>query len=88
MGLFIQTALNAYFYLIWSNTLLYLCIGTLKKTAEAIEMCLKFENKISGGAPKSYMMEELISRYITKGKIATQGTISVESARILMERGT
>jgi len=53
-------------------------------TAEAIEMFLRLEKKKQKGKQKSYQMEELVSRYVN----ANQGTISNESAKILMERGS
>ena len=54
-----------------------------QKTGKAIDLTLSLEKKIYEGTPKSYTMEDLVSRYVK----ATQGTISAESVRVLMERG-
>jgi len=55
-----------------------------KNTAEAMEMFLALEKKKLKGKQRSYEMEELVARYVD----AVQGKITVESAKILMERGT
>jgi len=54
-----------------------------QKTGKAIDLTLSLEKKIYEGTPKSYTMEDLVSRYVK----ATQGTISAKSVRVLMERG-
>ena len=53
-------------------------------TSEAIETVLKHEKKMLKRQPKSYEFEELVTRYVD----ATKGQISLDSARIMMERGT
>lgn len=53
-------------------------------TGKSIDLALALEKKLHEGERKSYTMEELVTRYAK----ATGGTLSTESVRILMERGS
>lgn len=53
-------------------------------TGKAIEMFFQLEKKKLKGNQKGYPMEELVARYFD----ALEGTITLESIKILMERGT